>query len=76
MWKRPENTHRFARLNKQRLVVLQGAQGADNPVKGLPTSCSPPRSTVDDELLRILRNFFVEVVHQHPHRGFLMPAFA
>ena len=72
----PENAYRFARLNKQRLVVLQVAERAHNPMKGFPTAGSPARSTVHDELPWILRNLFIEVVHEHPHRGFLMPTFA
>src|SRR6266852_28302 len=35
---------------------------------------APP--AIDNQILRFLRDFGVQVVHQHPHRGFLLPPLA
>ncbi len=43
---------------------------------GLPTAGGAAGSTVDDEVARALGDFFVEIVHQHAHGSFLLPAFA
>src|SRR2546428_10980019 len=40
-----------------------------------PAPRRPPVPAVNDELIRILCDVRIEIVHQHPHRGFLMPAF-
>src|SRR5437588_6455284 len=72
----PEFAHRFARLDEQRLVILELAQRANNRVERLPTSGSAARSAVDDQLFRILSDIRIEIVHQHPHCGFLVPSFA
>src|SRR5205085_11458414 len=45
-------------------------------VEGGPAACRAPRATVDDEILGALRHLGIEVVHQHPERGFLLPAAA
>jgi hypothetical protein len=66
----------FARLNKQRLVVLQLAQAADNRFVSIPAPGRAAGPAVNDQPIRILRHSRIEIVHQHPHRGFLMPPFA
>ncbi len=35
-----------------------------------------PRPAVDDQVLGLLGDFGIEIVHQHAQRGFLLPAFA
>ena len=35
-----------------------------------------PGAAVDDQFIRLLGNLGIEVVHQHPQRAFLLPAFA
>src|SRR4029077_893401 len=49
---------------------------ADDRVKCITTPRRPTGPAVNDELVRILCDIPIEIVHQHPHRGFLMPAFA
>ncbi len=73
---RLEHAHGFARLHQQSLVVLQVLKARNNGVVCLPTPRRPPRSAVDDEVLRPLGDVRVEVVHEHAHRSFLLPAFA
>ena len=67
---------RLARLDEQRLVVLQRLQRADDRVVGLPGARRAAGAAVDDEVLGALGDGRVEVVHQHPHRGLLRPALA
>ena len=50
------------------------AQLADDGVERLPAARRPPRAAVDDEVVGVLGHVGIEVVHQHPHRGFLVPA--
>ena len=68
------NRDGLAALNDQRLVVLQPAQGADDRVEGLPGTRGAPVTAVNDEVVRTFGDLRIEVVHQHPQRGFLRPA--
>jgi len=72
----PEHAHRFATLDQQGLVVLQPAEGSDNPLVTLPVPSRLPPTAVHDQLLGPLCHRGVEVVHQHPQCGFLVPPFA
>src|SRR4030095_15547490 len=76
MRKCPEYTASLARLNQERLVILQIAQSTDNCMKGFPAACRTAGTTVDDQFAGIFRDFLVQIVHQHAHRGFLVPTFA
>jgi hypothetical protein len=71
-----ENADGLARLHQQGFVVGQSFQRRDDGVVGFPTARSAARSAVDDEVFRALGDFLVEVVHEHAHGGFLLPAFA
>ena len=44
--------------------------------KRFPTPRRPSGAAVNDQAVRRLRDVRIEIVHQHPQRGFLMPAFA
>ena len=69
-----EHADRLARLHEQRLVVARARCSVrDDRVVGLPASAPPSRPAVDDEVLGPLGDVGVEVVHQHPQRGFLRP---
>ncbi len=63
-------------LDNQRLVILQALQRGDDTMIGLPISCGLSPTSVHDQLFRMLGNRRVQIVHQHAHGGFLMPAFA
>ena len=73
---RPKFADRFSRLHEKGLVVFELAQRPNHRVESFPASGSAPGSAVNHEAIRILGYIRIEIVHQHPHRGFLMPAFA
>src|ERR1051325_6618053 len=72
----PKLSDRFARLHKQRLVVLEMAQRINNRVERLPPARGPPRSTINYEAIRSFGHIGIEIVHDHSHGRFLMPALA
>jgi hypothetical protein len=72
----PEDCHRLARLDEQRLIVGQPPELADDRVEGSPRTSRPTGAPVHDERVGILGHLRVEVVHQHPEGGFLAPATA
>ena len=69
-----EDRDRLARLDEQRLVVGEAAQLADDGVERLPAARRAAGAAVDDERVGVLGDLGVEVVHQHPQDGFLLPA--
>ncbi len=71
-----EDADRLAGLDEEGLVVLQALELGDDGVEGLPAARRPPGAAVDDEVVRVLGDLRVEVVHEHPERGFLLPALA
>ena len=73
---RAQDADRLARLDEQRLVALEGAELADDRVEGGPRACRPPGPAVDDEVVGVLGDLRIEVVHEHPERRFLLPAAA
>jgi hypothetical protein len=73
---RAEHTDCPPALHQQRLVVLQPAQLAHDRVIVLPAPRRLARAAVDHQILRALGHIRIEVVHQHPQRGLLLPAFA
>ena len=72
----PKNADGFAGLDEQCFVVLEFTKRSHDRVERFPTPRRPAGSTVNDQLVRILRHVRIEIVHQHPERGLLMPAFA
>ena len=72
----PQDADRLARLDEQRLVVPERPQLADDRVEGGPRPRRPAGPAVDDEVVRVLGDLRIEVVHEHPERGFLLPAAA
>jgi hypothetical protein len=73
---RAEAPDGLARLHEQRLVVPELLELADDHVEGRPRARRFAGAAVDDEVVRPLGHLGVEVVHQHPQRGFLLPAAA
>ena len=71
-----KDSNRFSRLHQQRLIVLQLMQRPNNRVERFPIARSFTRATVDDQFIRLLCHFGIEIVHQTAQRCFLMPAFA
>ena len=68
--------HRLARLHEERLVSLERAELADDRVERRPRAGRTTGTAVDDQVLGALRDLGIEVVHQHPQGGFLLPALA
>jgi hypothetical protein len=66
----------LAALDEQRLVVAEAAELADDRVERVPAARRAARAAVDDEVVGILGDLGIEVVHEHPQRGFLRPAAA
>ena len=71
-----KDADRLSALDEQGLVVFELAQSADNGVEAIPVARRLPGAAVDDQVFGALGNLGVEVVHQHPERGFLLPALA
>ena len=71
---RLEHAHRLAGLDQQRLVVVQCAQRRDDGIEALPVARGTTDAAVDDQLLGILGDVRIEVVHQHPQRRLGEPA--
>src|SRR5206468_5389383 len=57
-------------------VVFELAQRADDCIKSFPAPCGATCSTVNNQLIGIFCDVRIEIVHQHPHGRFLMPALA
>src|SRR5215472_9976056 len=73
---RAELSNRLSRLNEKRFVVFEFTQQTNDCIESFPASRGATSSAVDHQLIGIFRDFGIEIVHQHPHRRFLMPAFA
>ena len=71
-----KDADRLAGLNQQRLVVLERGQRAHDGFERLPVSRRFSRAAVDDEVVGTFGDVGVEIVHEHPQRRFLRPAFA
>ncbi len=69
----PEHPDRLPTLDQQRLIVLQPFEGCDDALVAFPIAGRLPAAAVDDQLLGPLRHRGIEVVHEHPQRGFLVP---
>src|SRR5438105_12033081 len=73
---RPKFSHGLSRLDKERLVVFEIVQGLNDRVESLPAPGGATCSAINDKPVWGFGYIRIEIVHQHPHRGFLMPAFA
>ena len=70
-----EDADRLAGLHQQGLVFIQLFQGGDDLVVALPVARGATDAAVHHQLLGVLGDFRVEVVHQHAQRRFGQPAF-
>ena len=71
---RAEHADRLAGLDQQRLVGVERAQRLDDAIEAFPVARRAADAAVDDQLVRILRDLGVEIVHQHAQRRFGQPA--
>ena len=68
-------TDRLTGLHQQRLVFFQCLQRLDDGVIRIPVSSRLTDTTVDNQVLRSLRNIRIQIVHQHAQWGFGQPTF-
>jgi hypothetical protein len=71
-----EHTDWLAGLHQHGLVVLQPAQRPHDRVERLPAAGGAAGAAVDHQVFGMLGDLGVEIVHQHPQRGLLLPALA
>ena len=69
----PEDAHRTARLHQQGFIGFEVPEARHDTVEIIPAPCGATDAAIDDEVLGILRNLRVEVVHQHPQRRLGLP---
>ena len=70
---RAKDGNRLPALDEQRLVIAESFESRDNGVERLPAPRRPSRPAVDHKVIRTLGDIRVQVVHDHPQRGFLLP---
>ena len=69
-----EHADRFAGLHQQGFLFGEGFQGLDDAVVAVPIACGAPDAAVHHQLGGILRDFGVQVIHQHAQRRLGHPA--
>src|SRR3954470_6697801 len=73
---RAEHGDRLAGLDDECLIVCESLQGVDDRVERVPRARGATGTAVDDQIVRAFRHGGIEIVHQHPQRGFLRPSLA
>src|SRR3954447_12508408 len=71
-----ENSNRLAGLNEERFVIIEFLQRMNDGVITIPVPGGFAGSAINHQIARTLADFFVEIIHQHAHRGFLLPSLA
>jgi hypothetical protein len=71
-----EDGDRLARLHQQRLVVAQALERGEDRIEALPVARGTADAAVDHQLGGVLGHLGIEVVLDHPERGFGEPAAA
>ena len=71
---RAEDADRLAGLHEQRLVAVQRLEGRDDAIEAVPVARGAADAAVDDELVRLLGDLRIEVVHEHAERRLGQPA--
>ncbi len=70
-----KDAHRLAGLDQQRLVIAEGLQRGDNAIIAAPVARRAADAAIDHQLLRLFRDLGIEIIHQHAHGSFTLPAF-
>src|ERR1044072_1203215 len=73
---RAKNRDRLAGLDQQGFIVFQRAQFTHNRVERWPVSRCLTSTPINDQLIRLLRDIGIEIVHEATQRGLLVPTFA
>jgi hypothetical protein len=71
---RSEHSDRLTRLDQQRFVGVERAQRLDDAIETFPVARGAADAAVHDQLVGILRDLAIEIVHQHAQRRFGQPA--
>ena len=61
---RPEDTHRLAALDEQRLVVFEPLERGLDGAVAVPIAGGFACATVNDQFVRFLCDLAIEIVHQ------------
>src|SRR5262249_38715783 len=72
---RAKNANRLSGLNEQCFVIRQVSERSNDGVECRPTSRGATGAAIDDQLIGLLSDFRIEIVHEHPERSLLMPTF-
>jgi hypothetical protein len=73
---RAEHADRLARLDQQRFVFVQVLQRRENLIVAIPVTRSTANPAIHDQRMRMLGHFRVQIVLDHPVRGFRDPGLA
>ena len=73
---RPHDPDRLPGLNQERLVGLEPAKLANDRIEGGPAANRSTGPAVDNEVVGVLGDLRIEVVHEHSQDRFLLPAAA
>jgi hypothetical protein len=71
---RAKHPNRFSGLHAKRLVRFEVTQSRHYAIKAFPVAGGAADATIDNEFLRLLCDFGIKVVHQHPQGRFGQPA--
>ena len=69
-----KDADRLSALHEQSLVVAKISELYDDRVVAFPIARCLARAAVHHQVFRTLGNIGIEIVHQHPECGFLLPA--
>jgi hypothetical protein len=67
---------RLARLDEERFVTFECAKRLHDGVKAIPIASRFPGAAVDDQILRFLGDFGVEIIQEHAESRLLLPTLA
>ncbi|NYH19333.1 hypothetical protein GGD41_006561 [Paraburkholderia bryophila] len=73
---RAEHADRLARLDQQRFVLFEVFERREDLIETIPVARGPANTAVHDQRMRMLGDFRVQVVLDHPVRGFRDPGLA
>ena len=71
-----DDANRLAGLHQERLIVAQRRQRATDRMKRWPIARGFANAAIDDQILPVLRDVWVQVVAEHPQCCFLHPTAA
>lgn len=73
---RAKNSDGLAGLDEESFVIFERAKGRDDGVETFPIARGLSGAAVDDEIIGMLGDVGIEIIHEHAQGGFLLPTFA